>query len=238
MFKSWIASLNLAQRNDWDARKPKVLKFMKEQLRCSAYLLQETDLEMAVYLAVGLGWSTHEGSPCWGGDKNRNFVIFDDNKFWHRETYAPSLSKKKYDLAYRHHRSAVWVSLIHMASGEKITLGSSHLSNGSDTGPDRKLQAERLVETLPTGPLALGIDRNSRGTSSPAKILNSAGLKDATFGLDPRRTYKSGDPRRDGVQIDAIHVRDAYLENVTLLETVGLTDHRAWRAKLVVPTPV
>lgn len=76
MFKSWIASLNLAQRNDWDARKPKVLKFMKEQLRCSAYLLQETDLEMAVYLAVGLGWSTHEGSPCWGGDKNRNFVIF------------------------------------------------------------------------------------------------------------------------------------------------------------------
>ena len=94
------------------------------------------------------------------------------------------------------------------------------------------------VEKAQVGFSVFGIDRNSRATSSPAKILNSAGLKDATFGLDKRRTYKSGDPRLDGVQIDAIHVRDAYLENVTLLETVGLTDHRAWRAKLVVPTPV
>lgn len=229
-----VASLNLAQRTDWATRKPLVVDAMKRTLKASVYLLQETDYNMAAELAVAMGWGSID-QPCWRTDENRNTVIWDPRKRRDIETDQDSLSAKPGDLADRHYRSASWVLLEDITTGLRVWFGAAHLSNGADAGADRASQARVLVGGMPPAPRVLGIDRNSLGTSEPARILAGAGLVDLTVGADKRRSYPSGDARTDGLQIDAIHGTGVSLTSVALVDVDKATDHRAWVGTLTVP---
>lgn len=229
-----IASVNLAQREDTaDA----AAAWLGGTVRASAYLLQEADLGMVVAIAKGLGWTDSAGRPCWRVDENRNAVVWDPKKWRDLRSKAVSLTETADDLGDRHHRSVQWVELEHRAAGQLVWLGSSHLSNGSsdESAAARVTQARVLAAHLPEGRLALGIDRNSRGTSEPTRVLAAAGLVDLTVGASPLRTHPAGDTRTDGVQIDAILGRGIELRAPRLVDPGSITDHRAWVATLAIP---
>lgn len=229
-----ISSLNLAQRINWGSRFPRVVDFMTGELRSSVYLLQETDFWMAVQLAKALGWTGSEGEPCFRVDENRNCVIWDPKKWRDLSSRAESLTAARGDLGDRHFRSVQWVQLEHRTLGRVVWFGSAHLSNG-DAGAERATQARVLGMTAPAGLCVLGIDRNSRASSEPTKVLESFGLVDSTRGVSRLRSYPAGDTRTDEVQIDAIFTKGVLLANTMLLEPRGATDHRAWRTTVCVP---
>ena len=230
-----IASVNLAQRDAAD-EVAAIAAWLGGTLRASAYLLQEADLGMVVAIAKGLGWTDSAGRPCWRVDENRNAVLWDPRKWRDLRSKAVSLTETADDLGDRHHRSVQWVELEHRATGQLVWLGSSHLSNGSsdESAAARAAQARVLAAHLPEGRLALGIDRNSRGTSEPTRILAAAGLADLTAGASPLRTHPAGDTRTDGVQIDAIFGRGVVLRSPRLVDPGSVTDHRAWVATLAI----
>ena len=229
-----IASVNLAQREHMAAA---AAAWLGGTLRASAYLLQEADLGMVVAIAKGLGWTDSPGRPCYRVDENRNAVVWDPRKWRDLRSKAVSLTETADDLGDRHYRSVQWAELEHRATGTVVWLGSSHLSNGdsAESAAARAAQARVLAAHLPEGRLALGIDRNSRGTSEPTRILAAAGLADLTVGASPLRTYPAGDTRTDGVQIDAIFGRGVALRSVRLVDPGSVTDHRAWVATLAIP---
>lgn len=226
-----IASLNLAQRIDWDRRRPLVVALMSRELRASVYAVQECDYGMASDVARDLGWTDSDGRPCWRTDENRNSVIWDPRKWRDLDSLAVSLTETADDLGDRHYRSVQWVELEHRASGERVWVGSSHLSNGDsdESAAARVAQARVLAASLPTGALlALGLDRNSRATSEPTRVLAGAGLVDLTVGASSLRSHPAGDTRTDGVQIDALFGRGIIAEHVQLVDPGRATDHRAW----------
>jgi len=230
-----VASVNLAQREDTAAS---AAAWLGGTVRASAYLLQECTHAMAVAIAKGLGWTDSDGKPCWRVDENRNAVVWDPKKWRDLRSKAVSLTETADDLGDRHHRSVQWVELEQRSTGQLVWLGSSHLSNGSsdESAAARVAQARVLAASLPTGaPLLLGIDRNSRGTSEPTRVLAAAGLVDLTAGASPLRTYPAGDTRTDGVQIDAILGRGVVLRSPRLVDPGSVTDHRAWVATLAIP---
>ena len=230
-----LTVVNLAQRTNWDARFTKLKTLIEEEFRSSVYVFSECDYFMAEQIAKFLGWGSI-GSPCWVTDRNRNTVLWDPEKFRYLISELYSLSAKPLDLAERHYRSVCWNFLEHRETKVSVWVGSSHLSNGTDAGPDREAQARVLAANRPDGPCVLGIDRNSRGTSSPAKILADAGLEDLTIGASKLRSYPAGDNRTDAVQIDAIHGDEETitLSDIRLIETFDATDHRAWRTTVEV----
>ena len=229
-----IASVNLAQREDTAAA---AAAWLGGTIRASAYLLQECTYDMAVAIAKGLAWTDSPGRPCYRTDENRNTVVWDPRKWRDLRSKAVSLTEAADDLGDRHYRSAMWVELEHRATGTVVWLGSSHLSNGSsdESSAARVAQARVLAAHLPEGRLALGIDRNSRGTSEPTRVLAAAGLVDLTVGASPWRSYPAGDTRTDGVQIDAILGRSVMLRSPRLIEPGSITDHRVWVATLAIP---
>lgn len=230
-----VASVNLAQR---EAAAGAAAAWLGGTLRASAYLLQECTHAMAVAIAKGLGWTDSPGRPCWRVDENRNTVVWDPKKWRDLRSKAVSLTEAADDLGDRHYRSVQWVELEHRATGQIVWLGSAHLSNGDsdESSAARVAQARVLAGSLPTGaPLLLGIDRNSRGTSEPSRVLAAAGLADLTVGASPLRTYPAGDSRTDGVQIDAILGAGVLLRSPRLVDPGTVTDHRAWVATLAIP---
>ena len=241
MFRARVASVNLAQQTAWAKRRGAVIRWALRDLAASAYVLQECDDDdMAEEFFTGLGWSSGSGAKCWDTDENRNTVGVDPRKWYDVRGQSVSLSDKPGDLGDRHFRSVNWRLVRHIKSGDEVWLGSTHLSNGKDAGPERAAQARVLVENLPVGPLLLGADLNSLPTSEPTRVLEGAGLVSATRGRDLRRSYPAGDVRLDGRHIDSVLARGCRFEGVRMVEPprvegVWATDHRAWVGTLVVP---
>lgn len=227
---------NLAQRRDWSTRGPLALEALATRVRASVLSLVECDHGQALEVCARLGWGD-EARPSHRTDENRNSVAWDPAKWRDVSTIATSLSAEADDLGDRHYRSALWVLLEHKATGVRLWIGASHLSNGAPE--DRPVQARVLVEghdgvggVPQTGhPVLLGIDRNAWPSSSPSRIL---------AGVLPLLSPDLGDSfTGDGVQdgrppIDGLH-GVGLTAAVTQLHPGAATDHTLLRAIVTVP---
>lgn len=221
----------------WKTRLPRLVKFIREKMRCSVYAWQECLPEQAIDLTTALGWGTSR-NPAYWSDENFNVIAADRKKWTDELIWAYSLSAKPGDIGDRNRRSVLWARLIYLETGQPVWFGSSHLEAGNPGA--RVLQARELIDTWPASPAALGMDANSytRSPGQPLDLLAKAGktlVKPRNPGNE-RSFHGFGKPVLDGQSIDSIHVggRGLTVVDAELISTAGLkaTDHSGIVASL------
>jgi hypothetical protein len=217
----------------WPVRLPRVVNFLRTQMRCSLYAFQECLPQQAADITQGLGWASAKNPAAWS-DENFNVIAIDRQKWTDLLVAQHSLARAPGDLGDRNRRSVNWVWVRRIGTPYTLGVGSAHLETGNPA--DRAEQALSLVETLPAGgPLILGIDRNSYTSAAdgPRAIFAKAGLTEAVIDPTSERSFNGFAPsiESDGKRIDGIHYRGLASASAVLRSTVGLgaTDHSGLR---------
>jgi len=210
--------------------------------------LQEVQCRQARALKRALGWQTARWSfkhmPLW--KPAEGLAVLSPHRMNRKRTIT--LSRREPPWIYRR-RIAQLCELD--LDGHRLRLANTHLS--SDTGRDRRAQAERLVRRLERDMLVLG-DLNARPGRDELQPLLETGLRDAwveahgpTLDEDRATNWRLGDAdERPSNALDYVLVPDGYtVTSVTVPTAAGsdlaayrrLSDHLPVRVALSCPSP-